>query len=190
MAGFFETLFSYQSPNMIFSDATTTPAIVAISNDNINSLRNSVNQAKNTLSSAQKSYNSLLSSKPSQYIYPFYSDNYLMYTMVPKNSQSIEQLKNPAYDTWQNQVNTQESKINDAKTALQKKQTALQDAIALQKGQIAAGNDAVNWGLTAKNAEAQGLNNAQQTYNGLMAQWANNFANTPAAIGNFSGGGK
>jgi Tfp pilus assembly protein PilE len=114
-----------------------------------------------------------------------------MYNLEYKNRpKNIVLFENPAYDTWQNQLNTQQSRINAAQTALQKNQTALQEAINLQKGQIAAGNDAVNWGLIAKNAEAQGLNNAQQAYNGLMAQWANNFANTPAAISNFGGGGK
>lgn len=189
MAGFYETLMAYQNnrPNYslpetraVFGNAATTPSIIAISDNNINALRDSVNQAKNNLAEAQQGYNRLASNAPQQYVYGYSS--YDSYT--PRT--------NDAYTAWQTQLNNQQSAINNAQTALSKKQTELQDAINRQQNQIAAGHDAVNWGLTAKNAEAQGLQNAMQAYQQLMANAGTRNAIMNAAIGTVgnNGGGQ
>ena len=186
MAGFYETLMSYQQPysmsrnQAVFGQAATMPGIVAISNDNINNLRNSVAQAQSVLDATQKAYDNLMSSKPQQYNFVSrYGNRY-----------PIQQEK-PAFTSWQSQLNNQQSKLSDAQTALQNNQTALQDAIARQGAQITAGQDAVNWGLAAKNAEAQGLQNVMQAYQTAMGNESVRNAIMNGAIGtvgNFGGG--
>lgn len=188
MAGFYETLLAYQnaSPNYafpetrgVFGQAATTPGIVAISNDNINNIRNSVNQAQNTFNAAQKNYSGLLSAQPQQYAYGYDRDNGRYY-----------QMENPAYKTWQTSLDNEQANMNNARTALQKNQTELQSAIARQGAQIAAGQDAVNWGLAAKAAEQQGLQNAMQAYRQTMANEGARNAIMNAAISTVSGGGR
>lgn len=197
MAGFYETLMSYQQPysmsrnQAVFGQAATMPGIVAISNDNINNLRNSVAQAQSELDSTQKAYDNLMSSKPQQYNFNPRYDTYDDHFYGHNYGNPYQKQENPAYTSWQSQLNNQQSKLSDARTALQNNQTALQDAIARQGAQITAGQDAVNWGLAAKNAEAQGLQNAMQAYQTAMGNEAVRNAIMNGAIGtvgNFGGG--
>ncbi|WP_028130227.1 hypothetical protein [Selenomonas sp. AE3005] len=198
MAGFYETLLAYQnaSPNYafpetrgVFGQAATTPSIVAMSNDNINNIRNSVNnirnsvnQAQNAFNAAQKKYSELLSAQPQQYAYGNERDY--------DRFEQLNLINNPAYKTWKTSLDNEQANMNNARTALQKNQTELQSAIARQGAQIAAGQDAVNWGLAAKAAEQQGLQNAMQAYRQTMANEGARNAIMNAAISTVSGGGR
>lgn len=196
MAGFFETLMAYPNTSSrslpetyaVFGDAATTPGIVSVSNNNINALQNMVNQARSNLAAAQQGYNNLAAHQPQQYI----TQNKDWGVWNDSGTKNKNGSVSPEYTNWQTQLGNQQAAINNQQTALAKYQTELQDAINRQQSQIAAGQDAVNWGLAAKNAEQQGLFNAMQAYQQQMANAGARNAIMNAAIGTVgnNGGGQ
>ena len=174
-------------PGAIFGNAVTEPAIVATMDNKINNLQNNIATNQSDLAEAQAAYNKLAKQKVAQYINNY--QNYYDYGWNGKPQQTV----NPAYTTWQNNLQNQQTQINNLKNQLTKNKNALQKAITRQSDLNAAGRDAVNWGLAAKAAEENGLQNAMQAYQQAMANAGVRNAIMNAAIGtvgNNGGGGK
>lgn len=177
MAGFYDELLKSTNADHtmpavypIFGNAATTPAIVSSSQANIDNLQSQVNNYQNQLNAAQNAYNTYLDSLNANT------------SGKNKNNENNEKLlkslakKNgTTKDTLSDLSSQYATAVSDAQTGLTKAQNSLNDALNRQASQIASGQSAVQWGQNAKAAEEQGLRNAQQMYNNLMSQWANNF---------------
>lgn len=165
-------------PGSIFGNVVTSPAIVTNMTDKINNLRENIATGQNDLAAAQAAYNKVAKQKVAQYVNQY---NPTLYSYVNAT--------NPAYTTWQNNLNNKQTAVTNLQKKLTKNKNDLQRALSRQQELNAAGQDAVNWGLTAKAAEENGLRNAMQAYQQGMANAGVRNAIMNAAINTVGNGG-
>lgn len=173
MAGFYETLldntgaFYVPATKPVFGNAVS--ALDGTANEKrIAQMRQEVNNAQNRLAMAQSAYNS--------------------YKSTP-----VKSAKMTTMDDYKKKLSALSDEVNSKQTALDSANNALTDYINRQESMAQSNQDAVNWGLAARNAEEQGLQNAMNAYSTVMGNEAVRNAimnNAIGTIGNFGGGGK
>ena len=192
MAGLYEMLLEENAP--IFGNVAVAPANVATSNARIAGLRQNVADAQTALQRAKDTYNNtvannrtyptlLKGNRPA----PFNTLEYKALQaagVVPKPADiGIATTSNVTPDT---------TALTTAQNALTNAQTRLNNALARQELNKLAGEQAVKWGQTARDAEQQGIERAAQMYQqALQGEAVRNaiMNNAIGTVGNFNFGG-
>lgn len=188
MAGLYETLLQNYSP--VFGNVAVTPASIATTNARIAGLQQNVADAQTALTQARDTYNSLVansSNNGNRGKIAFRDLPSLSWGQPGSTDYLISRLKEGT-----NTTPPDTTAVTNAQNALTTAQTRLNSALARQEANRLAGEQAVQWGQTARNAEQQGIARAAQMYQqALQGEAVRNaiMNNAIGTVGNFNFGG-
>lgn len=187
MAGLYETLLQSYSP--VFGNVAVTPASIATTSARIAGLQQNVADAQSALTQARDTYNSLVanSSNNGNRGKIAFRDLPLLSWGNPGSADLIRSLRGTT-----NVAPPDTTAVTNAQNAFTTAQTRLNNALARQEANRLAGEQAVQWGQTARNAEQQGIARAAQMYQqALQGEAVRNAIMNSAigTVGNFNFGG-